>query len=523
MNILRKYILITLCLLLLPLNVSAGDINILDSKIKFKKTKASVYYFLQHISEETGYMFIYDSNIIDNNSIINLKKKENSINSILQEIIRLKNLEIKVIDSYIILSPTNINENLTQQTITIQKDSIDYVSLHGCILNSNNNKPISYCSIGIENSSIGTVSNNEGEFKIIIPDTLLENKLVFSHIGFNKKEIKASVCVDKYLNIYITPKVLSLSEIVINSIDPYNILDSVKTHIKANYSQNTAYITGFYREGINYKDKHIDLTEGVLKIYKPGYNTQKMDQAKIFKMRRVKDSNVNDSIRAIVKIQSGIYACFALDIIKYFPDFLEFNKFEENPYIYKYTGISELGNRKVIIISFEQNKDTKRGIYIGDLYIDAENFALIEARFRINPKLIKSLTPVYVVHHHKNLKVELKNVEYIVSYKKLTNNYYYFNQIKGKLDFSIRNKKWFSSRKTPINVWFELINCQIETNNVIPFPRKERVSKNLIFSENTFTYDNRFWEQFNTIVPEKELESLIQKSINEIMAESYPE
>lgn len=523
MKRIKIYILLVLSLFSVSIFSQTGNFQGLDSQVKFNKTKESVYYFLQQISMQTGYMFIYDSDLIDNNKIVKLSKKKNSLKTILDEIIINKNIEIKVVDSYILLIKNNKNDIEDQTEREVIKNEKTNIILRGRVHNSDNGKPISHCSVGISNSSIGTVANNEGDFKIIIPDSLLDSSLVISHIGYKVKTIKVSLCTDIHLNIYIDPQVISLGEAIINAVEPLKLLDSLRANIKYNYPQYPTYITGFYREGINYKNKHIDLTESVLKVYKSEYNSSKGDQAKMLKMRRVKDVGVNDSIRAIVKIKSGISACFMLDLMKNPPNFLDFYRPRTNPYNYKYSGVTDIEDRKVYIISFEQNNSITDPLYVGELYIDAENFSLIEARFKINPKYIKDATPLYILHHHRNLRVELKNVEYIVSYKRLSNNTSYLNRIKGSLDFNIKNKKWLFSVNVPISVWFEFINCHIDTTDVTRFSKKERIHPHKVFSENQYTYDPLFWGQFNTILPEKELKVLIQKNMNETIDGEYLE
>ena len=53
-----------------------------------------------------------------------------------------------------------------------------------------NNKPISYVNISVENENIGTTSEENGEFVIRILD--VNKNLIFSAVGFEKKIIKAS-------------------------------------------------------------------------------------------------------------------------------------------------------------------------------------------------------------------------------------------------------------------------------------------------------------------------------------------
>lgn len=506
-------------ILIIPVFADAEEYPILQSRIKFKKSKASIYYFFQQISEQTGKTFFYDSQLINNSKTIKLSKKEYSIGSVIREIVNNKNIEIKIIDPYILLIPTNNVHKYDTITTFPSKKHTQYTTLKGTIYNSENREPIPYCSVGILNSTIGTITNNEGRYQITIPDSLIGCNLLISHIGYKNKVLNTSICIDRDIELYLEQHAIALSEAVINMIDPLKLLDSMNMHIPLNYAREAVNITGFYREGIDYKNKHIELTECVLNSYKPGLDRVNEDeQAKILKMRKVAEKSVDDSIRAIIKLKSGILASFLLDIVKHRPDFLEINPKENNLYQYEYSGVCEIDDRKVYIISFKQNKSIAAPLYIGDIYIDADNFALLEARFSINPQYIKDATNLYVSYRRKGIQVELKKVEYIVSYKQSIDDLYYINYLKGNLEFSIKNKKMFFYTSKPISTWFAFTNCHIKTEDIERFPRKDRINANNIFSENKFTYDPDFWGQFNIILPEKELEQMIRENINQIIS-----
>ncbi len=74
--------------------------------------------------------------------------------------------------------------------------------------------PIPYCSIGIRNSRVATVANENGSFKLVIPDSLASSNVIFSAIGFfdrqiPQKELKTGAMVE------LKEKVFSINEVVI--------------------------------------------------------------------------------------------------------------------------------------------------------------------------------------------------------------------------------------------------------------------------------------------------------------------
>lgn len=74
--------------------------------------------------------------------------------------------------------------------------------------------PIPYCSIGIKNSRVATVANENGTFKLVVPDSLASSHIIFSAIGFfdrqiPQKELKSGATIE------LKEKVFTINEVVI--------------------------------------------------------------------------------------------------------------------------------------------------------------------------------------------------------------------------------------------------------------------------------------------------------------------
>lgn len=74
--------------------------------------------------------------------------------------------------------------------------------------------PVAYCSIGIKNSRVATVADENGAFKLSIPDSLANSNLVFSAIGFidrqlPQQELKSAAVV------ILQEKIFDMAEVVI--------------------------------------------------------------------------------------------------------------------------------------------------------------------------------------------------------------------------------------------------------------------------------------------------------------------
>lgn len=178
-----------------------------------------------------------------------------------------------------------------------------------------------------------------------------------------------------------------------------------------------------------------------------------------------------------------------------------------------------IDNHLVNVISFRQNKGIKEPLYCGELYIDAENNALVQARLEINPAYVRQATDMFIERKTRKWKITAQEVVYTISYRQW-NGIYYMNHIRGDLYFKVKLKRqWFSS--SSLHTWFEMVTCKVDTDNVTRFQRKERMPTRTIFSDTHFKYDADFWGEFNVIPWEEELGTVIEKLSSKIEQIEY--
>lgn len=487
-------------------SILADDGKILNQKIELPKTKGSIYQLLRTISQKTGYFFIYDSQIIDNNKKTSIDKGEYTLDEAIRNITQRKDIKLRIVNKHILLyteSPQALPEINRPETPKADIPEDNKIIFGGTILDQLTGTPIPAASVGIINSSIGTVANLDGEFRLTIPDSLATSYIHFSSLGYRSQEIEVSLLSGQTASIMLEPQVIPLQEIVVRLVDPTEQVTQMLEKREKNYAAKPVYLTTFYREGVESKKKNMELTEAILKIYKTGYNgSADKDDAMLLKKREIWKKQEADTI--VTKMKSGINASLTLDIIRELPDFLTLDK--NFPYIFAHTDITTIDDRRVNVISFEQNEYVYGPLYQGELYIDAENHALLKAVFKINPKFVKSAVDTYIVRKKRDMSVTLEGVTYEVTYKPI-NGVYYVSHIRGDLNFRIRKKrKLFSA---PFHTWFEMVVCEIDTENVSRFSREEKVSTHNIFSNVKFEYDSDFWGNFNTIMPEENLKKAI--------------
>ena len=452
----------------------AADRGVLERVIYLAKSKGTVYTLLGKVSEQSGFLFVYDSKVVDNDRMVKLGAGQRTIRQAVYEIIGRQDISLRIVENHILINQLQVQ----CPVVTTSKDTLAYFTLEGKLQDNQSGAPIAYGTVGVVGTSIGSITNQDGEFRLRLPDSLRQGRIVVSHVGY-----------------------------VGRAVNPIRLLREMLKAKKTNYASVPVYLTTFYREGVRYKQKFRNLTEAVFKIYKPSsLLNHSQDHVKLLKMSRIVDSQERDTL--IAKISAGIDACLQLDIVKNLPDFL-LPDGKGNVYFYASCDMTVIDNRLVNVISFRQNKGIKEPLYCGELYIDAENNALVQARLEINPAYVRQATDMFIERKTRKWKITAQEVVYTISYRQW-NGIYYMNHIRGDLYFKVKLKRqWFSA--SSLHTWFEMVTCKVDVDNVTRFQRKERMPTRTIFSDTHFKYDADFWGEFNVIPWEEELGTVIEK------------
>lgn len=471
--------------------------------VRFDMKKGTVYQMINRVSDLTGYYFIYDSELVDNERKVRVSPGNYHLRDLIREITDNYNIELKIQGSYLLLylpyvksNPEAVNEPV------IQLDSM--LVIRGKLLDRITGEPIIYGTVNVEGSSMAALSNRNGEFMLKIPDTLSNSLIRISHMGYLNRLIDASLIAGHNIDIFLDQKVIPLQEIVVRIIDPKAALREMLRRREENNQIKPVYMTTFFREGVENKNG-FNLTEAVLKMFKTGIQgSLSSEQVKILKMRRLTTPGYNDTL--VTRLKSSINSCQMLDLVKNLPDFLDlqYNQYYE----FTHTDITVLDNRRVWVFSFVQKEDVTDPLFTGKIYVDAENYALLKATFEINPIYVHKSSETLVLKQSRHIKATPLSARYEVSYAPYSGKYY-LSHVRADLDLRMKKRgKIFGSN---VHVWFEMANCETDTVNVKRFSAEERVSTRDFFSEQSYVYDEKFWGQFNTLIPEKSLVELIRK------------
>lgn len=160
---------------LLAAQLYAGVSYSQTTSLSLSLKNVTVEQALDQIEKETGFSFLFRDNTVDVNRIVNLKVNRGDINHILSQIFKNTNVEYQIVDKQIILSEKAMTASVQQQNRTITG-----------IVTDNLGEPIIGANITIKGTTIGTVTDIDGNFSLEVPASAT---ITISYIGYLTKDI----------------------------------------------------------------------------------------------------------------------------------------------------------------------------------------------------------------------------------------------------------------------------------------------------------------------------------------------
>lgn len=392
---------------------------------------------------------------------------------------------------------------------------VAYVEFKGKVVDSKNGDPIASAYLSVNGTNISTITNNEGEFSLKVPEDITTAMVTVSYLGYQSKILPLNYFKKENTLIELVESVEELSEIsIFSSKDARGLVLDMLKKKDVNYLNDQILMTAFYRETIKKRRRNVSLSEAVVKIYKQPYTSSKRDEISIVKARKKTDYERLDTLA--LKLRGGPFNTIYLDVMKY-PEFL-FNKDEIDIYEFTFDKPTKINNRYLYVVDFVE-KDQRSPWYYGKLFVDAETHTLIKATYKLNVENRNAATNLFVKKKPAGARVYPVNVEYRVDYRE-RNGKWFYGYGNAQLEFVVNWKnKLFNSRYT--------INGEMAVTDWEPdSDEKSKRKKNLIgpsvvmVDDVSGFSDPDFWGDNNIIEPEKSIENAIEKIQRQIDKEN---
>ncbi|MBN1990142.1 MAG: carboxypeptidase-like regulatory domain-containing protein [Bacteroidales bacterium] len=381
-----------------------------------------------------------------------------------------------------------------------------YVTVSGVVKDENTRKEVSFASISIPGTHVGTVANADGEFTLKVLKSLNATDFEVTHIGYHNKKFNIEEALKNGKTYYIAPHSVQLKEVIVRPEDPESILKGALANVRANYSDIPNILVGFYRETIKQKRDYVSISEAVVDVYKGAYQKEfDYDRVRVYRGRKSGDVKKADTL--VVKLQGGPHIAMMLDIVKnpdvlLDPDMLQY-------YSYEVLDLVSIDNEMNYVIGFTPRVELDFPLYIGKVYVTTETLAISMVEFSMDLSDPNKAALQFVRRKPAGLRFTPTTATYLVTYKK-QNDRYFLNYVRTEVAFKCKwNRKIFSSSYT---IMSEMAITDRQMDGVTRFTAKESLKSTSVLADMVPVYfDEDFWGEYNVIEPEESIQSAIKK------------
>lgn len=323
------------------------------------------------------------------------------------------------------------------------------VFIQGTITDEETGEGVSFAHIGVCEKSIGVVANENGGFEFRIPNSVLEDTLCASAIGYETFRTPISGLIGKStFNIILKPQINLLNDLLIKDekITGRRVVEKAIRRIGKNYPKNPFNLTGYYRDYLKKNDEYISYLEGVLTIDDKGFrNSPDKSNIRIDQLRYNKNyidyfteyvSEFNlDSTKLLMHGISPAFKGNEFSNLYYHnpirnhwhsvPFIGIFDTFSDRNYDFEIEYYTYVNDKEVYVINIAPSKNFRfTHVSIkGKLFIRTDNFAIVKFSYAyyVTKRLeTKKWFELNVEYREFEDKMYLKYFSFMNYYKLLT-------------------------------------------------------------------------------------------------------
>lgn len=477
----------------LALSAQDNSHDILALPISLEKESHTQKELLQRITDEAGYDLSYNP--------AHLKTLPDTLYdqsySLMQLIdaLFIEGMRIRIIGNQLIIFKE-------RPVKTTANDRLSTVS--GYVKDGLTGIPIQKAEIQLESEDgIYTQTNSEGYFIIRFKRDLGAKKLYIKADDYLSREVEIDTALK--VNIALEGNYIPLEEVIVLSVDPYDIVDKSLRAIRSNYLNKSFQATAFYREIVKKGKSPAGTIEAVFKLDKPSYgNSKHVVPVEMVKGRKFIDHQTYDTIQ--FKTKGSIKSCIDLDVVQNPPAFFYLPTVQH--YRFSFKDVIYYDDELVYVIDFKK-KDQKPGVpYMGSLYIAEKSFALKAVDFSIDPTEIGKLSSLFILKKPGKYVVKPKSARYFVKYRRAGERYV-LSYTRLETVFKVRKRKALFSQEYASSA--EMILNKIDTTaSRTRIQRNNTFLTNRILFDQPISYDNEYWDSYNYLPLEKPLIEAIE-------------
>ena len=501
----RKLFVILFAILLLSASLKAQQQNgsVFENRVTISQKNQNINSILDQISWQAGVFFSYDASILNSTQKYSIEVTDKSLYTVLNQLFNGVDFKFTELENQVIISKKT-DEKLPDE-IKLDSIPVKYFFLSGKIVDDKKENPIKYASVSLVNKPIGTISNVDGNFLLKIHPDFIRDSIVISCMGYAQMMMPAYKILDEDV-IVMRPVSIRIKEVKVTATTPERLLSHIRENLSLNYSDDSKLMTAFYRETIQQDNNYINVSEAVIEILKAPYsNALRNDLVRVIKGRRSPDVKPFQWLN--FKLQGGPFTITRLDIVKTVESFI--HEEYQNSYDYNISRVIWYNENPVYILEFKPIAEFDDLGFVGEIYVHRETFAIIHVNFRYNKSGLNNAESVMIKRKPKGVKAKPTYTNYEINYQQYLDKWHLAN-VKASVKFKVR------SRNDKINSEYhsvsELLITDIQNTELKKFDRDESFTQRDIFVEMISNYDPDFWENYNIIKPDEDLQNAFKST-----------
>lgn len=393
-----------------------------------------------------------------------------------------------------------MKETLTLLTLALAVHLDAQVRISGKVTDAKTGDPLEYAHVGILNSTIGTVTNTQGDFSFLIPEDQMNSSIGVSYLGYESYLEKLQT-VSSPVQIQLSSSGLKLPELTV-TVKQRDLLEEAIELIPENHDQGDMRLRGFWRAQMKTGGELIQLTETAFDIFRK----EEKDVLQILRGRTARDTTAFepfDQFNAGVSPRSLFGSSFLKGIGL-------ISKKSRRRHEFELVDVTSYAGRPVYVIRFDKKDNPNKMGFKGEILLDTETLAFVRLKYRLsekrNPewevygnfftKRITGLGPSY-----------WRNYELELNYQPVDGQWY-FSHAKFNVGWMLIDKD--ETFNIPIDYKADFVVNEVDKKNIELPEKDERAGKRILASQNT-DHGKDFWKDFTVLIPDQDFERAFER------------
>lgn len=375
--------------------------------------------------------------------------------------------------------------------------------LSGSVTDAKSGNPIAQATVTMTDVSV--VTNEDGMFTLKVKSAA--GMLTVSHIGYRSVRVKVTDNHHTPINVRLQPTAIQLKEVVVWNEDPWKLIEQALEKVPDNYNTTPQLYRCFYRETAQKRSRYIYVAEGVVDMYKTGYQKSGYrDRVAIVKGRRLISPKQSDTLG--VKVLGGPTLPIEVDVVKNTAFLL--NQEELSKYTLGMDPAAVIDDRLQYVVTLTPRVEQSYPLSYGKLYIDRETLAFTRAELSLDMSDRQKATNFMLHKKPHGVRFKPKEMTCLIDYRTVdgkTTIHYVRNTFRFGCDWK---RRLFSTNFTAVA---ELVVTD-RLPEVRPISGRESFdSRDAFFDHVDYFRDPDFWKDYNIIEPTESLDKGIGRII----------